>query len=69
MEYISVKEASVLWGISTRWVQKLCEENRIPQVKRFGRSWMIPKTSIRPADLRKKFEAKIEAKFKERKQE
>ena len=65
MDYISVKEASVLWGISERWVQKLCCEKRIPDVKRFGRSWMIPKAAIRPADLRKKIADKI----KERQQE
>lgn len=43
MDYISVKEAAELWGVSERWIQKLCEEGRIDGVKRFGRSWMIPK--------------------------
>ena len=38
MEFISVKEASQLWDISERWVQKLCEEKRIDGVQRFGRS-------------------------------
>ena len=53
MEFISVRDASALWKISERWVQKLCEEGRIVGVKRFGRSWMIPKTAEKPVDLRK----------------
>ena len=56
MDYISVKEATKLWGISERWVQKFCVESRIPNVQRFGRSWMIPKDAKRPCDLRRKIE-------------
>lgn len=54
MDYISVKEAAKLWGVSERWVQKFCAEKRIPNVRNFGRSWMIPKGSARPSDLRQK---------------
>jgi hypothetical protein len=54
MEYISVKEASALWNIGERQVQKLCEHDRIEGVLRFGRSWMIPKNAKKPADARKK---------------
>ena len=53
MDYISVREASRQWNITERWVQKLCEEERIEGVLRFGRSWMIPKNAERPNDLRK----------------
>lgn len=56
MEYISVKETARIWGISERWVQKLCVENRIPDVQRFGHLWMIPKDAKRPCDLRKRIE-------------
>lgn len=52
MDYISAREASRLWDISERWVQKLCENNRIDGVQRFGRSWMIPKDAKKPCDLR-----------------
>ncbi len=52
MDYISVKEAAKKWGVSERWVQKFCMEDRIPRVQRFGRSWMIPKDAVRPDDLR-----------------
>lgn len=54
MEYMSVKEASALWNIGERQVQKLCESKRIEGVLRFGRSWMIPKSAKKPADARKK---------------
>ncbi len=54
MDYISVKEAAELWDISERWVQKYCVEGRIPDVKRFGHSWMIPKNAQKPSDMRRK---------------
>jgi len=52
MDYISVKEAAERWGISERWVQKLCEEGRITDVIRFGHSWAIPKDVNRPPKLK-----------------
>lgn len=54
MNYISVKEAAEKWDVSVRWVQKFCAEGRIPDVIRFGHSWMIPKDAVRPYDLRRK---------------
>ena len=54
MDHISVKEAAERWDISERWVQKLCVENRIPNVQCFGRSRMIPKDAEHPNDLRRK---------------
>lgn len=54
MDYISVREAAQKWEISERRVQKLCEENRIDGIQKFGRSWMIPKAAEKPIDLRKK---------------
>ncbi len=53
MNIMSVKEASDRWGVFERWVQKLCVEGRIPNVQKFGCSWMIPKDAVRPDDLRK----------------
>lgn len=52
LEYISVKDAAIKWEISERRVQKLCVENRIEGVMRFGHSWMIPKSAKKPDDLR-----------------
>lgn len=53
-EYVSVKEMADKWEISERRIQKLCAENRIEGVQRFGRLWMIPKTAGKPKDLRRK---------------
>jgi len=58
MEFISVKDASEKWGISERRIQKLCEENRIPGVFRFGRSWALPKDAEKPTDARLKLPKK-----------
>lgn len=53
MEYISALEASVKWGISLRQVQRLLADNRIPLAKKYGRSWMIPEDTEKPADPRR----------------
>lgn len=53
LDYISVHDAANKWDISERRIQKLCEENRIEGVIRFGRSWAIPKDAEKPADGRK----------------
>ncbi len=51
LDYISVRDAAIKWGISERSIQKLCEENRIDGVARFDRSWAIPKDAPKPADV------------------
>ena len=56
MEYISVKEASLKWGISERRIQRLCSEKRVVGEIRFSRVWMIPKDAEKPADARIKTE-------------
>lgn len=53
MEYISVKEASEKWGVTPRQVQKLCNENKIKGVVKFGKSWMIPERAILPSSAKK----------------
>jgi len=53
MDFMSVRDAASLWNISERRVQQFCEEGRIKGVQRFGRSWMIPKSTEKPADPRR----------------
>ncbi len=53
-EYISAKETAEKWGISERRIQKLCEENRIDGVVRFGHAWAIPKNAEKTKDGRRK---------------
>lgn len=52
MDYITVKEAAEKWGITTRRVQVLCGQGKIPGVIRFGNTWAIPKDAVKPADRR-----------------
>lgn len=52
MEYMSALEAAKKWGISERWVQKLCEEDCIQGVSKFGYMWLIPKNAEKPIDKR-----------------
>ncbi len=51
---ITAKQAAEKWGITVRRVQDYCKSGRIAGAERFGSSWMIPKDSPRPADMRKK---------------
>lgn len=53
MDYLSAKEAAERWGVSQRRVEKLCEQNRIEGLRRFGRYWMIPMDAKKPADPRR----------------
>ena len=52
--YISAREASYKWGISERRVHQYCQAGRIPDVTRFGRSWVIPADAEKPSDPRRK---------------
>ena len=49
-EYMTAQEAAELWGISVR----LCKENRIEGVLNINRMWLIPKSSKKPVDKRRK---------------
>lgn len=53
MEYMSAAEASEKWGVSLRQVQRLLAGKRIPYVRKYGRSWMIPADAEKPADPRR----------------
>ena len=49
MDYLTTMEMSKEWGISSRRIAVLCEQNRINGVI----TWLIPQDSIKPADARK----------------
>ena len=51
-DWITPKQASEKWGITERQVQSLCKRGKIPDVMRLGRSWVIPKTTLKPMDGR-----------------
>ncbi len=54
MDYYKIQDIAKKWGISPRRVQALCAEGKIEGAVRFGRDWMIPKGTKRPADGRTK---------------
>ena len=52
MNYLSITQTAEKWGISTRRIQILCNEKRIPGAVRIGYSWAIPEDAEKPADAR-----------------
>lgn len=52
MEYLSIKQTSEKWGISTRRIQILCGENRIPGAVKIGSYWAVPANAEKPKDDR-----------------
>lgn len=52
MSYLSVSQTAEKWGISTRRIQILCGEGRIPGAMRIGAFWAIPEDAIKPTDAR-----------------
>ena len=52
MEYLSIRQISERWGISTRRIQVLCTNQRIPGAVRIGYSWAIPADAEKPKDAR-----------------
>jgi hypothetical protein len=54
MEYLSIKQTSEKWGISTRRIQILCAEERIPGAVKIGSYWAIPQSAEKPKDERVK---------------
>lgn len=66
MEYISTKEASAKWGISTIRITILANEGRIPGAKLMGKNWLIPVNATKPPERkssRKKDAHKLEPVF------
>lgn len=54
MEYITVKEAAKIWGLTKRRVQIMCETGQIENAQRIGNMWVFPKSTERPLDGRTK---------------
>lgn len=49
---LTIKEASLLWGISVRRITVLCNEGRIVGAKKIAGAWLLPKDAEKPADAR-----------------
>ena len=52
--YVTAQEMAVKWNLTTRRVQKLCEDGLLPGVNKFGTVWAIPANLEKPADGRVK---------------
>lgn len=52
MEYLTIQEVAEKWGITSRRIQVLCSEGRLPGAKKFGRQWAIPADLDKPEDAR-----------------
>lgn len=50
--YTTIKETAAKWNKTTRWVQVLCSQGRIPGAVKFGRDWAIPIDAKKPKDGR-----------------
>ena len=48
MEYLSVKQTAEKWGISTKRIQFICKQGRIPGAFIIGNSWAIPQDTEKP---------------------
>ncbi len=52
--YLTVKEASEKWGLSTRAITLYCEKNKIQGAIKRGNLWLIPDYAQRPPDRRRR---------------
>lgn len=52
LEYVKIAQAAELWGISDRRVRILCQQGKIEDVIRKGRSYLIPSDAVKPIDGR-----------------
>ena len=60
MNFCSVRETAEKWGVSERFVRKLCKEGRIENAIWDEKTWLIPSGIEKPE--RKKYERKTEEK-------
>jgi len=54
MEWITVKEAGELWGMTTRRAQFLCASGKVDGAQKLGNIWVVPKETPKPIDGRTK---------------
>lgn len=54
MDYMTLKEASEKWGVSSRQVNYYCVDGRIPGAVKMAGVWLIPKDAEKPIDGRAK---------------
>lgn len=53
-DYLTIREVSLKWEISTRRLQILCKQKRIDGAVIIANMWFIPKDAVKPSDARVK---------------
>ena len=54
MDYMTLKEASKIWGVTPRCINYYCSSGRILGAIKMGTIWLIPKNAEKPIDGRTK---------------
>ncbi len=54
MEYLSVAEISLLWGMSERSVRNYCAQGRVDGAVLIGKTWKIPSNAQKPCRVNSK---------------
>ena len=54
MDYMTLKEASEKWGVSSRQLNYYCTDGRILGAVKMAGVWLIPKDADKPIDGRTK---------------
>ena len=54
MDYMTLKEASEKWGVSSRQINYYCTDGRILGAVKMAGVWVIPKDADKPIDGRTK---------------
>ena len=54
MDYMTLKEASKIWGVTPRWINYYCSSGRILGAIKMGTIWLIAKNAEKPIDGRTK---------------
>ena len=54
MDYMTLKEASEKWGVSSRQVNYYYVEGRIPGAVKMAGVWLLTKDAVKPVDGRTK---------------
>ena len=54
MDYMTLREASEKWGVSSRQINYYCVEGRIPGAVKMAGVWLLPKAADKQADKRRR---------------
>lgn len=51
INYMTIPEAALKWGVSAQHVRICCEKSRISGVMRLSRRWLIPEDAMLPPEM------------------